>query len=86
MATESRKGIKKSRCAICFAKHDNPKAFPTDFPMEWRMCCNCKGYAGHIALFGIEDIIRYFKKHFSTIRVRTFTKRAKKIDKLIRVV
>lgn len=74
------------KCAICFRKLDNPGKFPDDFPDEWKMCCNCHGYAKFITSYNLEDIIGYFRDGDSGMDKNTFIRRAKKINKLISVV
>ena len=77
-------GIKKDKCAICHKRLH--RAFPDDFPDEWKFCCNCKRYAEYIIHYGLKSIIDYFRDGDNGIDKYTFIKRAKKIDKLVNVV
>lgn len=75
---------RKDKCCICHRRLHDLIIFPDDFPIEWRMCCNCFRYAGYIVYYGLKRVIGWFKSNnIFCLDKSTFIRRAKKIDKLV---
>ena len=78
----------KNRCYVCFRKHEKNRKvyrFPEDMPYKFRWCCNCVTHAGILARTTLEKGIKFYKKYYGRIERISFIRRAKLVNKLIRL-
>ena len=76
----------KNRCYVCFKKHEKGiYTFPDDMPYKFRWCCNCRSLSRVIVIIGLKKKIKFFKKYLGRIERISYIRKAKKLNKLIRL-
>lgn len=70
-------------CVICGMNHS--RAFPDDFPEEWKMCCFCLNFAKTIASDSKLAVLNYFED-MNSLAIDIITKQLDKIEKHITLV